>query len=294
MNYLRKKSKRLLILFACVFLLCFLAVPKEAHAANNVTKRMQEIKKIYPQGSRMNKWVFVSTLVKRDGELRYSSAYNGGCNALVSFVTMKVFHNAYMPDSAAYKTIGTTKTTSASAMKKLFKKAKPGDVVRMFNGRGECHFGIFLSKTGSGIKLYEANFGSKNKVWYNHLWKWGNIKSWSGGATRISVLRSRNYKQVTSGKTAKNYTKGDVFTVKGITYQVTKNAIKGGKVKVIAKDANAGRIPKAIGVNKDLAAYLRSAKNLKYRVDLIANLLEFKAYQAIPDKIQDEQYFVVE
>lgn len=293
MQYSMKKSKKLLILFSCIFLLCFLTMPQEIHAANYVTKRIREVKKEYPQGSKMNKWVLASTLVDKGRDVHYSSAYNGGCNALVAYVTMKVFHNPYIPYSVAYKTIGTAKTSSLSSMKKLFKKAKPGDVVRMYNSKGECHFGIFLSKTGSGIKLYEANFGAKNKVWYNHLWKWRDIRRWSRGATRVSVLRSWNYKQVASGKVAKNYKKGSIFTVNGITYKVTKNALRGGQVKVIAKDSNAGKVPKAIGVNKDLAAYLRSAKNLRYSVDAIADMVEFKEYRKIPGKIQDEQYFVV-
>lgn len=288
-----KKSKRYLLLFSCLLLLAFASLPQEANAAGVVTKRIREIKKIYPQGSKINKWVLASTLIDRDGDIHYSSAYNGGCNALVAYVTMKTFHNPYIPYSAAYKTIGTASTKSPSSMKKLFKKARQGDVVRMFNSRGECHFGIFLSTTGSGIKLYEANFGSKNKVWYNHLWKWGNIKSWSHGATKISVLRSGNYNQVAAGKAAKKYKKGAIFTIKGITYKVTKNSIKGGQVKVIAKTADAGSTPKAIGINKDMAAYLRSAHNLKYSADAIADMIEFKIYQKLPDKIQDEQYFIV-
>lgn len=288
-----KKSKNLFICFVFLFVLIFVAQPQEVNAANVVTKQISAIKKVYPQGSRINKWVFTSTLVKRNGEVSYSTAYNGGCNALVAYVTLKIFHNPYVPDSAAYKTIGTAKTTSSAAMNKLFKKAKPGDVVRMFNDRGECHFAIFLSRTGSGIKLYEANFGSKNKVWYNHLWKWGNIKSWSHGATKISVCRSDNYKQVAAGKAAKNYKKGDTFTIKGITYRVIKNKTGEGQVKVIARGPDAGTTPKAIGINKDTASRLRLAENLPYRLEFVADMLEYKAYQILPDKIQDEQYFVV-
>lgn len=288
-----KKSKKMFLLVSCLLLLAFAGQPQKVNAANVVTKRISEIKKIYPQGSRINKWVFATTLVNRNGVIEYSTAYNGGCNALVAYVTLKTFHNPYVPDSASYKTIGMVKTSSPTAMKKLFRKAKPGDVVRMFNNSGECHFGIFLSGTASGIKIYEANFGSPNKVWYNHLWKWGNIRSWAHGATKISVCRSYNYNQVASGKTAKKYKKGSIFTIRGITYKVTKNSIKGGQVKVVAKDADAGKTPKAIGVNKDIAAYLRSAKKLPYSLDLIADMVEYRVYQNLPDKIQDEQYFTV-
>lgn len=288
-----KKSKKMCLLFSCLLLLAFASLPREADAANVVTKKISEIKKVYPQGSRINKWVVAPSIVNKNGDVYYSSIYNGGCNALVAYVTMKVFHNPYVPYSTSYKTIGTAKTSSPSAMNKLFKKAKPGDVVRMFNGSGECHFAIFLSKTGSGIKLYEANFGFKNKVWYNHLWKWGNIKSWSHGATKISVCRSNNYKQVAAGKAAKNYKKGDTFTIRGITYRVIKNKTGEGQVKVIARGPDAGTTPKAIGINKDTASRLRSAENLPYRLEFVADMLEYKAYQILPDKIQDEQYFVV-
>lgn len=59
MQYSMKKSKKLLILFSCIFLLCFLTMPQEIHAANYVTKRIREVKKEYPQGSKMNKWVLL-------------------------------------------------------------------------------------------------------------------------------------------------------------------------------------------------------------------------------------------
>ena len=126
-----KKSKKMCLLFSCLLLLAFASLPREADAANVVTKQISEIKKVYPQGSRINKWVVVPSIVNKNGDVYYSSIYNGGCNALVAYVTMKVFHNPYVPYSTSYKTIGTAKTSSPSAMNKLFKKAKPGDVVRM-------------------------------------------------------------------------------------------------------------------------------------------------------------------
>ena len=48
MQYSMKKSKKLLILFSCIFLLCFLTMPQEIHAANYVIKRIREVKKEYP------------------------------------------------------------------------------------------------------------------------------------------------------------------------------------------------------------------------------------------------------
>ncbi|MDD6653922.1 MAG: hypothetical protein PUH88_00475 [Lachnospiraceae bacterium] len=290
---MKKNMKKKVFLFFCLLLLGIVSLPQDISAANVVSKRISEIKKIYPQGSKMNKWVLGSTLVKQKGEVYCTTIKNGGCNALVTYVTMKIFHNPYVPSSTGYINIGTASTTSPSSMNVLFKKAKPGDVVRMYNGNDECHFAIFLSRSNSGIKLYEANFGSKNKVWYNHLWKWNNIKSWSHGATKISVLRSNNYAKVVSGKAAIKYKKGAVFTIDGITYKVKKNSIKGGQIKVISKEANAGKTPKAIGINKGTAEYLRSVADLDYYAEMIADMIEFRTYQKIPSKIQDEQFFTV-
>lgn len=288
-----KKLKFLFLLLFIVFALGNIRYPQEVHAANVITHRISEVRKIYPHGSRLNKTVLGTTMVRKNGKTYCHSVYNGGCNSLVTFLTMKVFHNPYVPHTTSYKNIGTASTYSTSSMKKLFKKAKVGDVVRMYNGKGECHFAIFLSKTGNGIKLYESNFGSKNKVWYNHLWKWGKIKSWSQGATKISVLRSFNYNQVASGKAAKKYIKGTRFTINGITYQVTKNSLNCGQVKVIQKATNAGKMPKAIGINKDTASYLRKKGSHDFFATYMSGSMEYRVYYKKPAFIQDEQYFTV-
>ena len=288
-----KKTKKLAALLFALLLLGTGVPSQKVNASNVVTKRISEIRKIYPQGSRINKWVIGSTLVKKNGQMNYSTIYNGGCNALVTYVTMRTFHNPYVPGAAGYKNMGTAKTSSTSSMKALFRKAKTGDVVRMYNGSGECHFAIYLSRTGSGIWLYEANFGAPNKVWYNHLWKWKNIKSWAHGATRVSVLRSRNYSKVAAGKAARKYKKGAVFTYEGITYKVIKSSIRGGTVKVIKKTASAGRKPKAIGINKETAAYMKSVKNADYVARFMADMIKVKTYQKVPSTIQDEQFFIV-
>ena len=56
-----------------------------AHASV-VSKRISQVKAVYPHNSKMNE------IVVSDG------IYNAGCNGLVAYTTLKVFHSAWIPN----------------------------------------------------------------------------------------------------------------------------------------------------------------------------------------------------
>ena len=211
-----------------LIILCVFPITVNAKGKSEVAKRVAIVQKEYPNNSKFNGWVSVC------GES------GGGCNGLVMYTTLKVFHNAYTPGCNTYKHIGkSTSTKNTKALKKLFKKAKVGDVVRFRNGYTDAHFAIILSVSNQGAYLYEANFGSKNKVKNKHLWSWSVMKSWpAGGATRVDIYRSKNYDKVNKKKAAKNYCKGQTIVVEGLKYMVTKNSGFGGEVKLIGVEEN--------------------------------------------------------
>ncbi|MBE5936895.1 MAG: hypothetical protein E7265_02565 [Lachnospiraceae bacterium] len=212
-----------------------------------VEKRLEAVQKEYPDESYFKEYVTV------DG---FSG---GGCNALVMYTTLKVFHNAYVPYCDTYTQIGkTTSTKKISAMKKLFKKAKPGDVIRWRQGYSDAHFAIFLSANDDGICVYENNWGAKKCVKNNHFWKWENMKTWpSGGpekgADKVNIYRSKNYKKVNQKKSATNYKKGDNIVVDGICYEVISVTPIGGTVKFVSYEIGSEnkKIPKFLYINKD-------------------------------------------
>lgn len=224
----------------------FFTTDIKGQAKTVVERRLADVKKYYPNGSKINEEVF-----DEEGYI------GGGCNALVMFATLRMFHEAYTPSSDNFKQVGkTTSTKSNKNMKKLFRKAKVGDVIRWRNGYTDAHFAIFQSMNSQGVYLYEANFYSENLVWYEHFWKWKKMSIRpTGGATKVNVYRFRKYKQVNQKQYAKNFNKGDTFTVSGIQYQVTKTGATQGKVKVIGyeEDADQSKIPKYL--------YLRLAEN---------------------------------
>ena len=225
-----------------VGVLCLIPLP--VNAKTIVEKRLAEVVKEYPDKSVMNNLVWVN------------GTEGGGCNALVMYTTLKVFHNAYVPGVNTFSQIGkTTSTRNVSNMKKLFKKAKIGDVIRWRNGYTDSHFAIYLSSNKSGVYLYECNFGKKNKVWYKHFWAWNNMKTWpSNGANKVNVYRSKNYNQVNKKKAALNYKKGDVFEVDGNQYKVIKAGVISGKVRYMrcVDSEYEGKVPRYIYVNKDV------------------------------------------
>ena len=217
------KNYLMSFLFLILLGICFIAIPVDVSAKGVVRKRIEMIRKEYPNKSKMNEWVGV------DG-------FNGGgCNALEMYVTLRVFHNCYTPDCDTYKAVGKSASTSdTAAMKKLFGKAKIGDVVRFRKGSKDAHYAIFLSSNSGGAYLYESNFGGENVVRYNNYWSWSVMKSWpAGGATKVDIYRSKNYDKVNKGKAAKLYKKGDIINYDVYEYQVTKVSGFGGEVKLL-------------------------------------------------------------
>ena len=293
------KGRRFLFVLAAVLIMFSAALAPPAamktEAAGQISKRLAQVKKDFPQGSRINRWITVPSITLENGFPTIREWDTGGCNALVAYATMKIYHNPYVPGTKSYKKVGTAKTSSTGAIKKLFKKAKKGDVVRWHKGGQEFHFAIYLSKDGSGIKVYEANFGPKNKVWYNHKWPYGKMKAWTHGATQVRVYRSKNFSKVDKGKAAKNLAKGSTFTHKGITYKVTKAGIRNAQVKVIAKSSSAGKVPKAIGLNYDNIDSLLKSPDLDDEdiAEMIAEEYRIRTYSKKKGWYYDEQYFTV-
>lgn len=273
-------------LIACFVVLLF-PIQTSANSVGVVSARLEEIYKEYPEGSTFDKEVQVSVMKKDGDERQYPWDISlGGCNGLVGYVTMKVFHNPFTPETTdSYKKIGKASTVDASGMRKVFLKANLGDVVEW----SEHHYAIFLSSDANGIYVYEANFGGKNKVKYKNYWKWGNMKSWSHGAEQVIVWRSRNYNQVNKNKAAKNLKKGSKFTVNDITYKVTDSSITHGRAKAISGNTD---IPKAVGLRYDMNKFLS-----KYADDAGTKRTKIhgeKEYFKWPDMIMDEQYFIIE
>lgn len=243
-----RKPVGIMILFLLIGL--FACQPNgEIQAKGNtqsvVMQRLQAVRKDFPNQSRINAWITVNGFS------------GGGCNALVMYTTLKIFHNAYVPSEDTYKQVGkTVSTKSNKAMKRLFENAKPGDVIRWRKGYTDSHFAIFLTGSTKGIYVYEANFGSRNKVWYRHFWAWKNMRKWpKGGASKVNIYRSKNYNLVNKKKAAVNYKKGDEIVVKGLRYRVTKAGTITGTVKFVGYDLGTKKegkkIPKYLYVNKD-------------------------------------------
>lgn len=253
---MKNKMKKQIII-AISFLLiglpfCYMGgkVQAKGKTQSVVMKRLQAVRKDFPDRSRINSYITVNEFS------------GGGCNALVMYATLKIFHNAYVPGSDTYRRVGkTTSTKSNRAMRKLFKKAKVGDVVRWRKDYANSHFAIFLSENSKGIYLYEANFGSRNKVWYKHFWAWDKMKSWpKGGANKVNVYRSKNYNKVNKKKSAINYKKGDEIVIQGLCYRIKKtNAIDGVAKWIGYESGSEGKkIPKYLCVNRDIGDELNS------------------------------------
>lgn len=268
----------------------------ESYAAGGtVSQRLAEVRKDFPNNSRINKKIEIWTVCDDEGGWpALQGSVNGGCNALVTYVTMKVFHEPYVPGAASYKKIGkTVNGKNRSSLAKLFKKAKKGDVIRIHNGTTDYHFAIFLSRTSKGVRVYEGNVGGKNRVKYNNLWTWGNTGYWK---KNVSLYRCRNYKKTDSGKAALNLKKGAEFTYKGITYKVTKAGIRQASVRVISKDENAGKTPKAIGINYETANRLITYGTEdwdSYAAEL-GEEIRIRSYNKDKGRYYDEQYFIVQ
>ena len=151
-NYMRKMKT---IIFAVLFSIMFVAIcggfSQTIQAKSVVEKRLEAVRKEFPQNS------FIHASVNVNG------TSGSGCNAIVMYATNKIFHNAYDPKENTFRQIGqTTSTKNIVKMKKLFKKAKVGDVIRWRQGYTDRHFAIYLSSNEQGVYLYESNFENKN------------------------------------------------------------------------------------------------------------------------------------
>ena len=274
------------------------ATVESSAASGTVGKRINEVRKDFPNNSRIKQSIKISTVVNDGGWETVETVKNGGCNALVAYVTMKVFHEPYIPGAVSYKKVGkTTKGSNTAALKKLFRKAKKGDVIRFHTSTEDLHLAIFMGMTSKGVKVYEGNYGSKHQVKYNHLWTWSDLASsrMTGAKCKVTVYRYRNYSKVNSGKAACNLKKGAVFKHKGITYKVTKGGIRNATVKVVSKDANAEATPKAIGINYETSSRLIKLGRSDWDTEAtdIGERLKIRSYKKNKGRYYDEQYFVV-
>lgn len=169
--------------------------PTYVYAATGKAYVKQMIKKInkqYPDGSTFNRTI---EYYDPDDDVTYTY---GGCNGFVAYFTQKTFGDVYTQRySDGYRNKGSVSTSNTRKMKKLFKKAKIGDPIMWYTG-GDCrHVAIFMSYSEEGIRVYEANFGGKNKVRYNHLWPWNHMKDWpAGGAKKVTVSHYKKYNKL--------------------------------------------------------------------------------------------------
>lgn len=281
------RMAKFLLLLLCVCFMCPLAV--EAKSKTEVEKRIERVQKEYP-----NKSTF-------DGYVSVPGFTGGGCNGLVMYTTLKVFHNVYTPECDTYKHIGkSTSTKNTTALKNLFKKAKIGDVVRFRNGDTDAHYAIFLSDTSEGVYLYEGNFGGPNVVRVNNFWRWSVMKTWpAGGATKVDIYRAKNYDKVNKKKSAKNIAKGKAIEVDGLKYVVTKNSGFGGEVKLVGVvedyyyDATI-KVPnyifvdnmseKGLNCNYSGEASYGNSENLNYQLTYKVTAIGNKAFDNKPEE----------
>ena len=127
-------NRIVLVVLGMICCVCMSTLTAEAKKKTVVEKRIEQVRKEYPNKSKMNELVGVRGFT------------GGGCNALVMYTTLRVFHNSFTPLCDTYKTIGTSASTNdIAAMKRLFAKAKVGDVVRFRDGNTDAHYAIFLS-----------------------------------------------------------------------------------------------------------------------------------------------------
>ncbi len=277
-QYLKKKIIMAILIAA---LLPLEAIqPADAATTSVVESRLAQIQKIYSNGSYINDIVKV-TYHDSDNST-YMNVDNGGCNALVAYTTLKIFHNPFTPyDTSSYRQVGVAAVSNTVAVYALMKNAKKGDVIaftsKVQNQNTDYHYGIFEKCSSTGFRLYEANFGPKNKVWDNHYWSYKSIKSRTNGATYVRVYRSKNFNQVNKKTAARNLKKNSTITIRGIRYKVTGSTINNAKLKIISETDETTKIPKYIGFNYD---------DWDDTNDVVV-------YYKKPKYITDEQFFTV-
>lgn len=224
--------------------------------ASVVTDRLKQVKKVYPDGKKIKPVVIdFFNEYGPDYEGIYAWQELGSCNGLVGYVTQRVFHNpfgAFPADHPSWKRLGRAKTSSYSAMKKLVKKAKKGDVIVVGNKSDESegnHYMIFDGKGSGGFYVYEANWGGNNKVYDHHFWSYSTVKVKGRGAKYLKIYHSKNYSKINKKKAAKLLKVGKKITVDDVVYKVKSNKLNKMTVKYIKKLDKSAKIAKTIGVN---------------------------------------------
>lgn len=188
----KKWAFRALSIIWMAVMLLGVCLPRPVWAAA-VEDRIKTVAGIYPSGSYYNGYETVT--VKKGGIWR--SIVGHECAGFVMYVTRQTFQEPYYIGSPSYRQVGkTVSTKNTKDVRRLFSRAKIGDVI-CWTGGGGRHQAIFLKKSSLGIQVYEANFGSDyNRVWYHHLWSFNNRPLWTGTSSSVSVFRYRNYEKV--------------------------------------------------------------------------------------------------
>ncbi len=87
------------------------------------------------------------------------------------------------------KVIGSLKTLSASSVKSMFSKARPGDFVQMRRSHGGSHSAIIASVTSSNVTFYEANLDGRNTI-VKKTYTWSQLCS---SNKSMSVYSAKKY-----------------------------------------------------------------------------------------------------
>ena len=91
-------------------------------------------------------------------------------------------------DAKLYKITAKSTSYSASSIKALISKAKPGDILQMNSPK--MHTMVFVSSDSNGFTVYDANWTGPNKVSVRYV-KYG---AWAGrNSSGITVLHATNY-----------------------------------------------------------------------------------------------------
>lgn len=91
-------------------------------------------------------------------------------------------------DAKLYKITAKSASYSASSIKALIGKAKPGDILQMNSPK--MHTMVFVSSDRTGFTVYDANWTGPNKVSVRHV-KYG---AWAGrNSAGITVLHATHY-----------------------------------------------------------------------------------------------------
>lgn len=259
------KKKAALRALAAIWMAAILLalVASEAVQAAVVESRIKAVSGIYPNHSYYNGYETIT--IKKNGVTQ--SMVGHECAGFVMFVTRRVFQEPYYAGSPSYRQVGkTVSTKNTRDIKRLFSRAKIGDVIHWTGGGGR-HQAIFLKKGDLGIQVYEANFGNDyNRVWYHHLWSWNNQPLWTGTSSSVSVFRFKKYAEIDRMAQKVSLNKKKLTLKKGKKYKLTATVAPANAYKktVSWKSSN----PKTVKV--DARGNVRALKKGKATVTAIA------------------------